>query len=69
MFEDWQYERLQGIAQCEGKSLSALVREIVEQHLEERSRRAKKLLKEITGIAEGPADLGENHDHYLYGEE
>ena len=69
MLENWQYERLLAIAESEGKSLSALVREIVGQHLDERSRRAAKLLAELSGIAEGPADLGLEHDRYLYGDE
>ena len=69
MFEQWQYDQLQAIAECEGRSISALVREIVSQHLERRARKAKNALAEISGIGEGPADLGLNHDRYLYGEE
>ena len=69
MLEDWQYQRLQAIAENEGKSLSALVREIVERDFARRSGKAAKLLAEITGIGEGPEDLGLEHDRYLYGEE
>ena len=69
MLEQWQYDQLRGIAEREGKSLSALVREIVERDLARRSRKSAKLLAELDGIGEGPADLGINHDRYLYGEE
>ncbi|MEN8152293.1 MAG: hypothetical protein ABFS86_20920 [Planctomycetota bacterium] len=69
MFEEWQYDQLQAIAECEGRSISALVRAIVSQHLERRSKAALKALEELDGIGEGPPDLGLNHDRYLYGEE
>jgi len=69
MLEDWQYDQLRAIAEREGRSLAALVREIVGRHLKERSKRAAKELSSLSGIGEGPADLGRDHDRYLYGEE
>ena len=65
LLHDWQYAALKARAAREGKSLSALVREIVSAHLD---RKASKL-DLIEGIAEGPPDFGAEHDRYLYGDE
>lgn len=66
--ERWQYEALKARARQEGRSLSALVREILTAHLEAGAGRAARRLEEVAGIAEGPADLGAQHDRYLYGQ-
>ena len=67
MLEEWQYERLRALAEEQGKSLSALVREIVADHLGRRARRRRSRLADVEGVAEGPPDLGREHDRYLYG--
>ena len=66
ILDDWQHEALRTRAEREGKSISALVREILADYLKPRSRRG---LERIEGIAEGPADLGREHDRYLSGDE
>lgn len=63
--EEWQYEALRAQAEREGRSLAALIREIVAKHLGP-GRRSR--LEEIEGVAEGPPDLGQHHDRYLYGD-
>ncbi len=65
LLEEWQYEALRARAERESKSISALLREIVSQHL---GRSAGKL-RLMEGVAEGPSDLAADHDRYLYGEE
>jgi predicted DNA-binding ribbon-helix-helix protein len=63
--EEWQYESLRAQAEREGRSLAALIREILTKHLKPSAR---SRLREIEGVAEGPPDLGRHHDRYLYGD-
>ena len=63
--EEWQYEALRAQAEREGRSLAALIREILTERLKPGAR---SRLGEIEGVAEGPPDLGRNHDRYLYGD-
>jgi plasmid stability protein len=63
--EEWQYEALRAQAERDGRSLAALIREILTRHLKPGAR---SRLEEIEGVAEGPADLGREHDRYLYGD-
>ena len=63
--EEWQYEALRAQAEREGRSLAALIREILTKHLEPGAR---SRLGRIEGVAEGPSDLGRHHDRYLYGD-
>ena len=63
--EEWQYESLRTQAEREGRSLAALIREILARYLKPGTRTR---LEEIEGVAEGPPDLGRNHDRYLYGD-
>jgi plasmid stability protein len=66
ILDDWQHEALRARAEREGKTVSALVREILAHYLKPRARRG---LERIEGVAEGPADLGRDHDRYLSGDE
>jgi plasmid stability protein len=66
ILDDWQHEALRVRAEREGKSISALVREILGLHLQPRTKRG---LKRIEGVAEGPPDLARDHDRYLSGDE
>jgi hypothetical protein len=66
MLEDWQYEKLKALANRSGRSISDLVREILSGHFESGARAADRL-SEVEGVAEGPEDLGREHDRYLYG--
>jgi predicted DNA-binding ribbon-helix-helix protein len=67
LLHDWQYQGLKSLAEERGCSLSALVRDIVGQHLRRRDRQRNERLARIEGVAEGPPDLGRAHDKYLYG--
>lgn len=64
--ETWQYEALKARAEREGTSLSAVVRRILTEHLQESADWIAGRLDEVTAIAEGPPDLGEDHDSSLY---
>ena len=66
LLEEWQYEALRGRAERDSKSISALVREIFSAHLEQPGHQKLDLME---GIAEGPPDLGKNHERYLYGKD
>jgi len=65
LLEEWQYEALRAQAERDGRSLAALIREVLTRHLKPGARTR---LEEIEGVAEGPPDLGRHHDHYLYGD-
>ncbi len=67
MLEEWQYEALKSLAESRGRSISEVARDIFARHLEKGQRVSTGKLDSISGVAEGPADLGENHDQYLYG--
>ena len=66
LLEDWQYEALRGRAEREGRSLSALVRDILGASLTASSPAARKSLDAIAGIGEDTVAHGEDHDQYLY---
>jgi hypothetical protein len=67
LFEERQYRFLHSLAKREGKSLSALLREIVDKHINSQPQSTDPL-SEILGMAEGePAPIGRDHDKYLYG--
>jgi len=46
-----------------------LLKEVAEfiKTLEEKERKKKDILSEVIGICEGPSDLAERHDKYVYG--
>jgi len=65
LLDPWQYEALRARASRQGKSLSALVREILTEYLDE-SRRPSKL-RLMEGVAEGPGGA-KGHDRVIYDE-
>ena len=67
LLEEWQYEELKVMSEREGRSISELVREMVSERLGRRGFRSTALADLAGLVKEGPADLGENHDYYLYG--
>ena len=67
MIEPWHHDALRALAESRGVSVSAIVRDILTEHLSTAPGTVKKRLDEIAGVAEGPADLGSEHDSYLYG--
>jgi hypothetical protein len=68
VLEEWQYQYLKERAAREGKSLSALLRELIEAA----ARPSDKSIKddpifEIVGMFRGGReDVAEKHDEYLY---
>jgi hypothetical protein len=62
--EDWQYENLKTISQENGKSLSAVIREMVTSCIEESSPPAT--LDSICALGEDPTGYGKDHDKLLY---
>ena len=68
ILEEWQYQMLRAQADHEGRSISAIVREILHGTLPRSSRR-KGRLKAIEGVGEDLAGYGRAHDRFLYGEE
>jgi predicted DNA-binding ribbon-helix-helix protein len=69
--EDAQYEMLRGRARREGKSLAAVIREILDEHLGgSGSRGTNDRFSDVVGIGEGDGSrVAENYEEYLYGED
>ncbi len=68
--EERQYRYLKARARRSGKSISALLREFVDDQIRTQEKRGNDPLLEIIGMAEGSADAtARHHDDYLYGNE
>lgn len=66
ILEDWQYQALRARAEHEGRSISALVREILRTALSGPPERGGSPLQEIEGVGEDAAAYGRDHDRFLY---
>lgn len=67
LLQEDQYRFLSTKAKEEGKSISAVLREIINRQMSARPLEADPL-QAIIGMAEGEdAAVGREHDHYLYG--
>ncbi|MEC7521722.1 MAG: ribbon-helix-helix protein, CopG family [Myxococcota bacterium] len=68
MLEDWEMEALRAAAKRQGKSVSALLREILSAHLaSHRPDATRGKLASIAGIIEDDEATGRDHDSWLYG--
>ena len=69
--EDSQYRALQARARREGKSMAALIREIIDEHMgASGAAAAVDPLKGLIGIGQGDGSaVAENYEDYLYGEQ
>ncbi len=67
--EDGQYELLRARARREGKSLAAVIREILSKHLGAgRDSRGRDGFDAVIGIGKGDGSrVAENFEEYLYG--
>lgn len=67
--DDWQYERLKAISEQEGRSVSEVLRAILDLHLREAASTPGNLggLAAIRGIGSDPDASGRDHDRFLYG--
>lgn len=68
MLEDWQYQVLRAQSEREGRSMSALVRDILRAALEA-PKKERSALTRAQGVGEDAATYGRDHDRYLYGDE
>lgn len=70
-FTEEQYRRIRLLAQRRGVSISQVVRESVERHLETETYDAEALYSRVAEVVgkyddqEGRDDLASNHDEYL----
>lgn len=69
--EDGQYEMLRAQARREGKSLAAVIREILSEYLGGGQRRpSTDDFNAVIGIGEGDGSrVAENYEDYLYGDD
>ena len=66
LLEDWQYQALKARAQREGRSMSDLLRQILDAHLGKAAARTPRLA-DIRAVGEDRAARGRDHDRFLYG--
>ena len=66
LLHDWQYEALKARAQREGRSMSELLRQILEAHLGKTAARTPRLA-DIRAVGEDRRARGRDHDRFLYG--
>ncbi|MBI3940882.1 MAG: hypothetical protein HY315_08610 [Acidobacteria bacterium] len=66
ILEEWQYQTLRTRAEQEGRSISAVVREILRTVLDRPPHR-KSQLRGIEGVGEDRSAYGRAHDRFLYG--
>lgn len=71
-FDEQEYEAVRQVAFKERKSISALIRKLVDEQLLNRTAKKKKgaegLLSLIGMFRETRSDVAERHDDYLWGE-
>ena len=66
LLDNWQYEALKARAQREGRSMSDLLRQILDAHLGKGAARTPRLA-DIRAVGEDSAARGRDHDRFLYG--
>ncbi len=68
LIEPWQYEFLKSRAERQGRSISAVLREILSKELEAKGASKRKGgLEAMEGIVADPKMSGMDHDRILYG--
>ncbi|MBN2494025.1 MAG: ribbon-helix-helix protein, CopG family [Deltaproteobacteria bacterium] len=65
--EEWQYEALKALAERQGKSISEIVRQLLNDRLGKDE--PSQGLARIRGIGSDAEASGREHDALLYGEE
>ncbi|MFN0206923.1 MAG: ribbon-helix-helix protein, CopG family [Planctomycetota bacterium] len=66
LLDPWQFETLRSMAERTGKSISELVREILNDRLRPLAKNKGSDLDAIEGIANDAGASGRNHDALLY---
>jgi plasmid stability protein len=66
LLDDWQYQALKARAQREGRSMSELLRQMLDAHLKKSGARAPRLA-DIRAVGEDRTARGRDHDRFLYG--
>ena len=66
LLDDWQYEALKAQAARQGRSMSELMREMLDSFLGKAPERGPKL-DDIRGIGGDRKASGRRHDEFLYG--
>ncbi|MBI3045814.1 MAG: ribbon-helix-helix protein, CopG family [Betaproteobacteria bacterium] len=66
LLDDWQYQALKARAQREGRSMSDLLRQILDAHLGKAAARTPRLA-DIRAVGEDRTARGRDHDRFLYG--
>ncbi len=67
--DEGQYQLLRARARRQGKSLAAIIREIIDEYLDTGKRAKGDPLAAVIGIGEGDGSaVAENYEDYLYGE-
>lgn len=69
--EERQYQRVKDLAEREGKSISQIIRELIDESFQlESEERKEDPIFEVIGIGHGEGkSIAKDHDEVLYGEE
>ena len=63
--DEWQYQTLRARAEQQGRSISELVREILNNTLDQPRRKSQ--IRGIEGVGQNRSACGRSHDQSLYG--
>jgi hypothetical protein len=66
ILEKWQYDALRSRSECDGRSISEMVREAVDAYLAGNRASGPQGLADIRGIGTDGKATGRQHDRYLY---
>jgi len=66
LLEDWQYEALKARAQREGRTMSEILRQILDANLGTSGARTPQLA-DVRAIGKDSTARGRDHDRFLYG--
>lgn len=67
LLEHWHYQTLRHMAREEGLSLSALIRQILDEHLPHQQEGRRPTLSALAGLGCDTQLAGRDHDQALYG--
>ena len=69
--EERQYQRVKDLAEREGKSISQIIRELIEESFQLKGEERKEdPIFDVIGMGHGEGELvSRDHDEVLYGEE
>ena len=66
LIEEWHYEFLRSLAERQGRSVSEILREMLNRELQHKSASRKGGIEEIEGLFDDTRVSAKDHDRLLY---